>query len=116
MKFKKRKSKYGNSKVSYNGIIFDSKKELNHYLEYQDMLSKRLILSYQRQVKYILQDKFKDMDGKTIREISYIADHVIEHLNGSIEVIDSKGFKTQVFKLKMKLFKKRYQEIRFTIR
>lgn len=56
--------------------------------------------------KYILQASFT-FNGKKIREISYYADFVYEDKDG-LHVIDTKGYRTDVYKLKKKLFIKKY--------
>lgn len=93
------KSKYGSSKVVCDGLKFDSKLECEFY--------KLLIKSnipFQRQVKFILQPKFK-LQNKAVREITYIADFVI-----CDDVIDIKGIETTDFKIKKKMFAFKYQK------
>ena len=53
-------------------------------------------------------------DGKTIREISYIADFVYEQ-GGKIIVEDVKGMQTKEFKLKRKMFEYQFPELTLTI-
>jgi hypothetical protein len=59
------------------------------------------------QPRYLLQEAF-EKDGKKYRRIDYVADFEIHHLDGSIEVIDCKGFETTDFKIKKKLFEYKY--------
>jgi len=98
-------NKYNAIKSSFNNITFDSKMEMKLY---QYLLCKydNLIL----QPKFNLQPSFKDNFGKSIRAIDYIADFQI----GDI-VIDCKGFVTKDFKIKEKLFKFRYAELKLLI-
>ena len=65
-----------------------------------------LIWNLELQKKYILQSSFT-FNGKIIREISYKADFVYEDKDG-LHVVDTKGFRTDVYKLKKKLFIKKY--------
>ena len=60
------------------------------------------------QKEYILQDKFK-INGKTRRKITYRADfsYVLAE-DDTIHVVDVKGFKTELYKLKKKLFEYKY--------
>lgn len=106
-----------NNTVQYNkvekqyvdDIKFDSKAEARYYLLLKQKLKNGFIKSFELKKKYILVDKFKHPGtGKTIRSITYTPDFEVTYLDGSIEVIDIKGFKTEVFKLKMKLFMNRY--------
>lgn len=50
----KRRSKYGNKQVVYEGAKFDSKKELARYLFLKEAEAKGLISNLQRQVKFEL--------------------------------------------------------------
>lgn len=100
-------NKYFNKKVVIDGIKFDSKKEANYYTKLKLMKQAGLIWDLELQKKYILQKGF-EFNGKKIREISYIADFVYEDKNG-IHVVDTKGFKTDVYKLKKKMFIKKYE-------
>ena len=62
---------------------------------------------FRLQPRYRLLDSF-EKHGKTHRAIDYIADFDIHNGDGSIEVVDIKGFKTEVFKIKEKMFNKKY--------
>jgi hypothetical protein len=59
------------------------------------------------QPRYMLQEAF-EKNGKKYRRIDYVADFEIHHLDGSIEVVDCKGFETTDFKIKKKLFEYKY--------
>lgn len=99
-------NKYKNKKVVIDNILFDSKKEANYYT-YLKLLEKAgKIKNLELQKKFILQDKFT-LNGKTHRAITYVADFVYEE-NGQVHVIDTKGYRTQVYKIKKKLFMKKY--------
>lgn len=103
------KRKYGNKKVTIDGIKFDSKRESIRYKELKIMQEAGLISDLELQVKFVLQDKFKK-NGKTIREISYVADFTYIE-NGKMIVEDSKGFKNQTYLLKKKMFEYRYRDL-----
>lgn len=99
-------NKYKNKKVVIDNILFDSKKEANYYT-YLKLLEKAgKIKNLELQKKFILQDKF-NLNGKTYRAITYVADFVYEE-KGQVHVIDTKGYRTQVYKIKKKLFMKKY--------
>lgn len=49
-----KKSKYRNKKVEYEGISFDSKKEMNRYVFLKDMEDKGVIENLERQVRFVL--------------------------------------------------------------
>jgi hypothetical protein len=100
-------SKYKNVKVTRilpNGeiVTFDSKKEARRF----DSL---LIMQKQGHIeKLTLQPEYEIIptckhNGQTLRKIKYIADFRYEQ-NGNIIVEDVKGFHTDVYQLKKRLF------------
>lgn len=103
-----RYGKYNNRKVTYDNHKFDSKKECEYYLHLKDLLKEKAIINLELQKEFILQDKFK-INNKTIRKISYIADFsFVTTKDNKLHVVDIKGFKTDVYKLKKKLFEYKY--------
>ena len=101
------KSKYGNKKVKIDSLTFDSKAEALYYSELKIRQKTGEILFFRVQPRYRLLDGF-EKDGKRHRPIDYIADFEIHHKDGSIEVVDIKGYKTDVFRIKEKLFNAKY--------
>ena len=101
------RSKYNNKKVTLDGITFDSKAEARYYKELQ--LRQRVgdIQFFRLQPRYQVHEKF-EKDGKNHQAIFYIADFEIHHNDGSIETVDVKGMKTEVFRIKEKLFNKKF--------
>jgi hypothetical protein len=103
---KKPYNKYGNKKVIIDGFTFDSIKESNRYLELKLLLKAKKIHDLVLQPEYIIQSKFK-VYGKTHREVKYIAD--FKYIQDSEVIVeDVKGFLTDIFKLKRKLFLYKY--------
>ena len=47
-------------------------------------------------------------NGRKYQSITYIADFVVTYPDGRVEVEDTKGKYTEVFKIKQKLFEARY--------
>ncbi|MGP4073804.1 DUF1064 domain-containing protein [Piscibacillus sp. B03] len=107
-KFKK-PHKYRAHKTVIDDIKFDSKAEAEYYLHLKLLKRVGEIKDFKLQPKYLLQEKFKKR-GKTFRAIEYIADFEIEHNDGTIETVDVKGMETKDFKLKRKLFEKKYPQ------
>lgn len=107
-------SKYRNNKVIVDDIIFDSIKEANFYLELKIRVKAKDIKSFELQPKFLLQDSFVK-NGEKIRKITYIADFLIYHINGEKTVVDVKGYETQAFKLKRKLFEAKYSDMKLLI-
>lgn len=97
------KPKYNNKKVEYNGIKFDSKKELKFYLQLLERQEKGEVTNIRLQVPFTLQPSFK-FNGKTIRAITYKADFVYYDLIENKErIVDVKGFRTETYKIKKKI-------------
>ena len=101
-------SKYHSKKVIIDGYKFDSKKEAQYYLYLKSELKKGTIYNLELQKEFILQESFK-LNDKTRRKITYRADFTYKTTKDDrIHVIDVKGFKTEIYRLKKKLFEKRY--------
>lgn len=100
--------KYGNKKTVVDGIEFDSKIEAIRYKELKLQEKLGMISDLELQPEFLLQEKFRAY-GKTEREIKYIADFkYFDKCRKRVVVEDVKGVETAVFKLKRKLFLKRY--------
>jgi hypothetical protein len=100
-------TKYNSKKIEVDGHVFDSKIEARYYEHLKRLEKAGEILFFRLQPRYLLQPAFKK-DGKTYRKIEYIADFEVHHTDGTIEVVDVKGYETEAFKIKKKLFNKIY--------
>lgn len=111
-------SKYNAKKVEYNGMTFDSKRELKRYKELELLEQAGEISNLQRQVKYVLIPTQREPDtigvrggvkkGKVIEhECSYYADFTFYDDSGILHVEDAKGYRGgdayKIFKIKKKL-------------
>lgn len=106
-------NKYKNKKVQIDMYVFDSIQESKRYKELALLEKTGKISNLELQPHFLLQESFKK-NGKTYRKIEYIADFkYIE--NGKTIVEDVKGLQTDVFKLKHKLFEKKYPELELRI-
>ncbi len=100
--------KYKAKKAIVDGITFDSKKEAGRYQELKLLERAGAVKGLVLQPRFLLQDKFK-YKGKTERKIEYIADfEYMDTKTGKVVIEDVKGYKTDVYKLKRKLFLKQY--------
>lgn len=96
----KTKSKYKNQKVVVNEIKFDSKKEAKRYQELL-LMQKQVNNWFKKASTYILVPAF-NLNKKRYRNMSYIADFTYKQ-NGKEIVEDTKGYRTEVYKIKKKI-------------
>ena len=95
-------SKYKNRKVTTDNIQFDSIKEADRYIELKILQRAGKISNLELQPKFELIPKYT-IGGRSIRKMEYVADFkYIE--NGKVVIEDVKGMKTEVYKIKKKLF------------
>lgn len=106
-------NKYKNKKTIVDGIPFDSKKEAGRYQELKLLVRGGVIKDLELQPVFEIIPKQK-RNGKTIKRAKYIADFkYIDTKRGITVVEDVKGFKTDVYKLKKKMFLYKYPEYEF---
>ena len=114
-------SKYHAKKVTVDGMTFDSQKEYHRWCELKLLERAGKIFNLQRQVPYVvipgqietierygkggkrLKDKQKVIEQASI----YKADFVYTE-DGKLVVEDTKGFKTEAYKMKRKLMLERF--------
>lgn len=104
-----KKSKYWAKKIEIDGIIFASGLEARFYKYFRDFDIKILEL----QPRFLLEDAFEIFDWNTgkmqkYRKTEYVADFRIETKSWDIFIVEAKGFETEAWKLKKKLFLKKY--------
>jgi hypothetical protein len=126
--FNKKKSKYGNKKVEYDGLTFDSKKEAIRWAELKLLEKSGHIVDLQRQQKFVLipaqyervetGEFYKSGVNKGLpktkevcveKAVNYIADFVYKE-KGHIVVEDVKSdvTKTKEYVIKRKLMLKNF--------
>lgn len=103
--------KYHNKKVIIDNIKFDSVKESRRYQELKWLERANKISELRLQVPFELQPSFKK-DSKTYRKIEYIADFVYyDKKQDKYIVEDTKGYRTDVYLLKKKIFEYKYPHL-----
>lgn len=101
------RSKYGARRCVVDGISFHSKAEGKRYAELK-MLERSAIISM-----LTLQPRF-ELHVKGVKVGSYVADfHYYDKEKGVWVVEDKKGFRTPLYKFKLKVFRALYPEINF---
>lgn len=103
---KHKKNKYNAKKTKIDGITFFSAKEAKFYQKLKIRQQSGEITGFCLQPKFILIEG-TDTESKT----EYRADFIVFYPDGKYEIIDTKGVQTDVFKLKLKLFKSKYPQL-----
>lgn len=87
------------------------KKNGKYYQQLKLIERQGLIKDLKLQMKFELQPSYKK-NGKTIRAINYIADFTYFDVNkGKTIIVDIKGYRTEVYKLKKKIFEYKYPDL-----
>ena len=102
----RRRAKYGNRKVWVDGFCFDSDKEAQYYGALKLLLKAGEIKGFCVQPEFLLTEG----TGPDERGTSYKADFIVWHKDRA-EVVDTKGYETEIFKLKLKMMREKYPEI-----
>lgn len=100
--------KFGNRTTVYAGQSYHSAREARYAAELDLRLRGKDIKGWERQISLPMKV------GKKLI-CRYIIDFVIEHKDGSKEYVEVKGFETDTWKLKWKLFEALYPNVRKTI-
>lgn len=103
-----RNSKYNAAKVTLDGHRFDSRREARRYEELKQMEAAGKIAQLELQPRFELQPAFR-YRGEAVRKIEYVADfRYLDYERGGLVVEDVKGMRTDVYRLKKKLFLAKY--------
>lgn len=103
--------KYHATPTTIDGIRFDSIAEANHYCELKLLERAHMISELRIHPSYTLQEAF-EYRGRKERAITYEADFSYKE-KGEVIVEDVKGFRTDVYNIKRKLFEYKYPEYIF---
>lgn len=107
-----KQSKYKNKKIIIDGIKFDSQKEGYRYLYLKRLQEIDTITELELQKAFKLQPKYINNNGEHIRAIKYIADFFYYDKKTKKYIVeDVKGIKTEVYKLKKKIFEYQYPNL-----
>lgn len=107
----KKPSKYRAIKTVIDGVTFDSRKEGRRYRELRLLERSGVIKDLCLQPRFLLQEAYSK-NGKAVRKIEYIADFSYYDLEKDKFVVeDVKGVKTDVYRLKKKIFEYKYPDL-----
>lgn len=90
--------KYNNKKTIVDGITFHSKKEAAYYCNLKLLKKAKKITRFEMQVPFLIT-----YQGFNI--CKYICDFIVYYPDGTHQVVDVKGVKTSIYRLKKKLVK-----------
>lgn len=105
----RRTHKYRAQRAELDGYTFASKREMRRYAELKLLEKAGQISGLRMQPRYVLIEPF-EYRGEKVRGMSYVADFEYQE-NGTTVVEDAKGFRTDVYAIKLKLFKFKYPEL-----
>lgn len=101
--------KYNSKSVIIDGHRFPSKLEANRYLELKLLQKAGKIQNLELQPTFVLQPAFRK-NGISYRAITYKADFRYT-MNGKTVIEDTKGYKTEGYALKKKMFEYRFPDL-----
>lgn len=120
MKLTAKPHKYGARRKEVDGITFASTAEANAYIQLKALQAAGQISDLELQPRYLLQEAFRDQQGKWHRKIECVWDFRFlecrpEHMPDRTVCVDVKGVSTPIFALKRKLFVAKYPHIRLDV-
>jgi hypothetical protein len=89
------------TKVEFNGVKFDSKLECYFY---KALVANNIV--FELKPSFTLIPKFRYL-SEAVRACTYTPDFIIR---GKRVIVDTKGFKTDIFNLKLKMLKKYFSD------
>lgn len=111
-----RRHKYNAKKTVIDGITFDSKAEAAYYNQLKMLKKAGEIKDFEMQKEFVLLEGFNHPSKKTksgkpsrVRAIKYIPDFIVTENDGTKKVVDVKGVQTPDFRIKAKMFMKKYK-------
>lgn len=102
-------NKYAAIKQVYNGQVYDSKGEARLALEIDLLLKAKEITKVERQVKFPLFGVNENLI------CNHVVDFLLTYPDGRQEAWEFKGFATDVWKIKRKLFEDNYPKIKYVV-
>lgn len=100
-------SKFGAQRIEVDGITFHSKREARRWQQLRILEKAKQITNLRRQVPYPIAIVNLET-GELVTVSTYFADFVYDELAGHTVVEDSKGFRTDIYKLKKRLVEAQY--------
>jgi hypothetical protein len=103
-------NKYKNTTLWYDGLYFQSQKELDDYLDQKRLLMAGEIAGFLWQGVLVLVE---GGDSKKEPAVTYRPDIVVFHNDGTYEIREDKGKKTPAYKIKETIIHQKFPNIAF---
>lgn len=114
--FQNPKSKMQSVECVVDGIKFQSRLEGRRYVQLKQLCQAGEINKLELQPKFLIQEAVKDpYTHKKLLPINYYGDFLYTDSVGQKICEDTKGYSTEVFRVKIKLVIPRYPEIKFVL-
>jgi len=116
--YRRSRMKYKNETQTVDGITFQKKKEAAYYSQLKIEKRCGLIKSFERQVAfdlYAIHYVETPELYNAVRVCSHIVDFIVTRKDGSKEVREVKGFATDIWDLKRKLFEANYPDLPYKV-
>lgn len=95
--------KYKAKPTEIDGLKFPSKMEANYYYQLKLRMMAHEIIGFCRQPRFSLG-----------AGVEYVADFIVFYKDGA-EVVEVKGYETDVWKVKRKFFTEKYPQLKLTV-
>lgn len=113
-----KRNKFNSQTQTVDGISFHSKKEAAYYQELKLRKKCRDIMDFERQVSFELYGWYPNKDtsqNERKKVCCHIVDFLVTTKEGNKEVHEVKGFATDVWELKHKLFEANYPDVPYRV-
>jgi Protein of unknown function (DUF1064) len=111
---RRRPAKYGNRRTSADNVIFASVREAKAYENLKVLQQMGVIRDLKLQPRFELQAPMVTPWGRKLRRIEYVGDFsYVEGSTGISVVVDSKGFRPALYRVKAKIFQAKFPQYRF---
>lgn len=110
LKESEKKNKYNARKIWVDGINFDSQAEADYYCQLKLLAQSGVIDGFCRQARFVVT-----AGTNTTKATEYVTDFVIFYPDKTYKIVDVKGMKTEVFKLKMKSLREKYPKLKIEL-
>jgi hypothetical protein len=105
-----KKSKYKNKITYVDGIAFRSCLEAKYYSKLKLLKESEIIAGFSLQPQFVLVE-----GNEQDKAITYKADFIIFNLDGTFEIVDTKGYASQQWERTFKQFRLKYPNLKLKV-